>query len=178
MGFFLINQPFVDHFRKSPYTFQHFLESPFDGPSLVGSSVSQMHADAASKCGIINWLVVTGCHEFYFPITGGWFGCHPPIDFPIYIYILGISSSQLTFIFFRGVQTTNQLTIFIDAKALGQTLFGPRRFSACLLGFFNAGIFARWKKPFPRHQKWYPHNASRWTAAGLWKYSNHITEGY
>ena len=28
--------------------------------------------------------------------------------FPIYWYILGISSSQLTFIFFSGVQTTNQ----------------------------------------------------------------------
>ena len=36
--------------------------------------------------------------------SGWWFGCHQ-FYFPI---LLGISSSQLTFIFFRGVQTTNQ----------------------------------------------------------------------
>ena len=40
-------------------------------------------------------------------LTGWWFGCHF-----IFSHILGISSSQLTFIFFRGVQTTNQLRIF------------------------------------------------------------------
>ena len=37
-------------------------------------------------------------------LTGWWFGCHFSFS-----HILGISSSQLTFIFFRGVQTTNQL---------------------------------------------------------------------
>ena len=34
--------------------------------------------------------------------TAWWFGCHE-FYFPIYIHILGMSSSQLTFIFFRGV---------------------------------------------------------------------------
>jgi hypothetical protein len=29
----------------------------------------------------------------------------------LYIYILGMSSSQLTFIFFRGIETTNQCCI-------------------------------------------------------------------
>ena len=41
-------------------------------------------------------------------ITGWWFGCHF-----LFSHILGMSSSQLTFIFFRGVQTTNQININI-----------------------------------------------------------------
>ena len=40
-------------------------------------------------------------------VSGWWFGTMEFYDFP-YIYIVGISSSQLTFIFFRGVETTNQ----------------------------------------------------------------------
>ena len=36
-------------------------------------------------------------------LSGWWFGCHF-----VFSHILGISSSQLTFIFFIGFQTTNQ----------------------------------------------------------------------
>ena len=62
------------------------------------------------------WLVVTGCHEFYFPIYWVanhpnwlfWFGCHFWLIFPL---ILGISSSQLTNSYFSEgwLKTTNQL---------------------------------------------------------------------
>ena len=38
-------------------------------------------------------------------ITGWWFGTSI-----LFSHILGMSSSQLTFIFFRGVQTTNQIS--------------------------------------------------------------------
>ena len=41
-------------------------------------------------------------------ITGWWFGT---MEFYNFLYILGMSSSQLTFIFFRGVETTNQYII-------------------------------------------------------------------
>ena len=45
----------------------------------------------------------TGGYSTFF--TGWWFGCHF-LNFPRNIGFL--SSSQLTFIFFRGLQTTNQ----------------------------------------------------------------------
>ena len=41
-----------------------------------------------------------------YTMSGWWFGCHF-----LFSHILGILSSQLTFIFFRGVQTTNQNVI-------------------------------------------------------------------
>jgi hypothetical protein len=41
-------------------------------------------------------------------ISGWWFG-----TWLLFFHILGISSSQLTFIFFRGVETTNQYNIYI-----------------------------------------------------------------
>ena len=40
----------------------------------------------------------------YIYISGWWFG-----TWLLFFHILGISSSQLTFIFFRGVETTNQI---------------------------------------------------------------------
>ena len=40
--------------------------------------------------------------------TGWWFGTSI-----LFSHILGISSSQLTFIFFRGVQTTNQSMVVV-----------------------------------------------------------------
>ena len=54
------------------------------------------------KCFHNHWLVVTGTMEF-----------HDFLCIYIHTYILGISWSRLTFIFFRGVETTNQRCIHI-----------------------------------------------------------------
>ena len=51
--------------------------------------------DSTAVCGLKNVQEI---------VAGGWFGCHF-----LFSHILGMSSSQLTFIFFRGVQTTNQV---------------------------------------------------------------------
>ena len=63
----------------------------------LGGSVGGTQSEGDSSHGRsyrsdTNWLVVTGTWLLYY-------------------HILGISSSQLTFIFFRGVETTNQLKI-------------------------------------------------------------------
>ena len=48
------------------------------------------------------------------------------LTFYTYIYILGIASSQLTFIFFRGVETTNQIMrlMFLVDRSLNKLEFG------------------------------------------------------
>ena len=43
----------------------------------------------------------------YIYISGWWFG-----TFGLFFHILESSSSQLTFIFFRGVETTNHIYIY------------------------------------------------------------------
>ena len=52
--------------------------------------------------------------------TGWWFGT----CYLLFFHILGISSSQVTFIFFRGVETTNQyLYVFYDMLHCMETVF-------------------------------------------------------
>ena len=47
-------------------------------------------------------------------ISGWWFGTW----FFVFFHILGISSSQLSFIFFRGVETTSQYRSLIENRVL------------------------------------------------------------
>ena len=64
-----------------------------------------------------DWLVVGGLeHQFYFPIYWEW-------------------SSQLTFIFFRGVQTTNQVELWCIALILVQIHVYPTWLGSQLVRF-------------------------------------------
>ena len=58
-----------------------------------------MSINTSINIGLIFWIHWEGFTKGLMYPSGWWFGCHQ-FDFPIQ---LGISSSQLTFIFFRGV---------------------------------------------------------------------------
>ena len=76
-----------------------------------------MHLDQAGMAvpgwvwKVLMWRFVMWVNEGHFKMTGWWWLEHDWIIFP---EILGSSSSQLTFIFFRRVETTNQKLVFTN----------------------------------------------------------------
>ena len=88
---------------------------------IIGRTIvlgSLIHGDL----GFLEWTIISTsmsnsnfCRTYgsytYSCFSGWWFG-----TCGLCFHLLGMSSSQLTFIFFRGVETTNQLCIYIYAK--------------------------------------------------------------